>query len=123
MVIHKYQIVFWGYLFILIVIFIDRRLTICKRKKLWSFLVTSSGVLLLAASAFLNCYFGFHEGLTKMRYDPKIILETVLLKETVRTKVLYFWFTATMGNSLIIAGLAILVICKLSNKRCENSNA
>lgn len=113
---NKYQIVFWGYLFIWTICILDCRTTICKKSILWTFIITIIGMIFVLTSVAINCYLAYHEGFTAIQYDPNIVLDTLLLKMTKTNENLFYWHMATFGDSFLISGLEVPILCKLLKK-------
>ena len=110
---NKYQIVFLGYVFLWSLCILDCRTVVCRRSILWTLIITIFGMILVSSSVAINCYLSYHEGLTSAQFDLNVVLDTLLLLMTNSNKDLFYWHTSTIGNSLVISGLGIPIMCRL----------
>ena len=95
---------------------LDSRMTICKKPLLWTIAITMFGMFFSSSSVAINCYLAYYDELTSLRYDPKIVIDTLYLNTAKANEDLFYWRMATFGHSFFIAGLEIPIMCRLLNK-------
>jgi hypothetical protein len=78
-------------------------------------ITTLLGTIIVGATVFLNCYVAYIEGLTNLRYDMQVIIDSLLLNETDKNRLLIF-APVNIGYTFIVCGLEIFIICWLLRK-------
>jgi len=106
---NEHRIIFLAYLFTVTIIVFDTRNFFCKKTGLWMIITTLLGTIIVGATVFLNCYVAYIEGLTNLRYDMQVIIDSLLLNETDKNRLLIF-APVNIGYTFIVCGLEIFIL-------------
>ena len=99
------QAVFW------ILCILGYRKKICKRIMIWTIPIGVIGIIFLYIGIELACMLAYSNGLINTKYDLKVIIDAILLRnphEQISTIETFIF----AGDSTVIAALSIPIICK-----------